>query len=343
MEIIELAKKIQFPRGALEKEHEIKSTLRSISKKLRDAYYKEAPIRPNVYLTPFGGPIGDSIGPWPEFILRGLPCQKSKQGCCTPCFYSRMPQVDCFESEIYKSLVNQVKYVIHNFDSLVVRNQWGPVAWPDSIEDSNRSPLALVVTPTGSFFDEYEFPFHVRKEILSLLAEHSKKIGRPIALHIESHAEHFLKSAENQQNFNETIKLLRDLNSRIIFGFESSNEYVRNVLYNKFLPKNSFEAAVKLAKANNLPVGAFVFVGANPLIDIETISDSISTLDYLRKIKVAPVVMFHNVQQYTIQELLYLYNSHKLPDPRTVLEVVKYLVCSFPDKPLSAIVSFPVK
>jgi len=62
-------------------------------------------------------------------------------------------------------------------------------------------------------------------------------------------------------------------------------------------------------------------------------SDARTTLDYLRSIDVAPVLMFHNIQPYTIQELLFHYHAHRLPEPRTVLEIVKYLVTSFPDRP----------
>lgn len=339
-EAAKIASEVVFPSYDDVKQHEIRSTLRSLTCTLRDAYYDAAPARKNIYETPFGGPIGDSIGPWPEFILRGLPCQKSKIGCCTPCFYSRMPQVNLPENEIYNSLVGQVQYIIRNFEALVIRNQWGPVAWPEPIKDQASKPVGIVVTPTGSFFDEYEFPFKIRKEVLSILQEHSKYIQRPFALHIETHVEHFLMAARDKEAFNEIVELLKTLHARVLFGFESNNDFIRNVLYNKFLHEKTFRDAVNLARENDLPVGAFVFVGINPLNDVEVLADVFSTFEHLREREITPVVMFHNVQQYTIQELLYLYNAHELPDPRTILEVVKNLLLLFPDKPQAKIDSW---
>ena len=127
------------------------------------------------------------------------------------------------------------------------------------------------------------------------------------------------------------LQLLRHLNARVLFGFESSTEFVRNVLYNKYLPGDDFERAVQTIKHSKLGVGAFVFTGINPLSDIETIADAKATLDYLRAKNITPVVMFHNVQPYTIQELLFSYKTHRLPEPRTVLEILSYLVLRFPE------------
>ncbi|MCL0058671.1 hypothetical protein M1O47_03220 [Dehalococcoidia bacterium] len=147
-------------------------------------------------------------------------------------------------------------------------------------------------------------------------------------------------AAQYKEMFDEVVKLLKALHARVLFGFESSNDFIRNILYNKYLNEESFKSAIKIARDNDLPVGAFVFVGINPLNDVEVLADALSTLKYLRETEITPVVMFHNVQQYTIQELLYLYNEHKLPDPRTVLEIIKNLVLLFPDKPQARIDSW---
>jgi uncharacterized Fe-S cluster-containing MiaB family protein len=72
---------------------------------------------------------------------------------------------------------------------------------------------------------------------------------------------------------------LRQLKARIIFGFESINDFVRNILYNKHLALETFENAISIAKTTKLGVGAFVFVGINPLTEIEIISDAIKTID----------------------------------------------------------------
>jgi radical SAM protein (TIGR04043 family)/radical SAM enzyme (TIGR01210 family) len=235
-----------------------------------------------------------------------------------------MPQVALDPPEVHASLITQVKYILENFDPLVARNQWGPVAFPEA-KSNEESPIAMVLTPTGSFFDEVEFPLSIRNQILELLLSFSQQLSRPLVLHIETHAEHFL-SASEVPGFSHTMSCLRDLNARILFGFESSNEFVRNVLYNKYLEKAKFKSAVNLAKKNGLGVGAFAFVGIAPLTDIEAIADAKATISYLNDNDISPVVMFHNVQSYTIQEVLHLFHLHKLPEPRTVLEVVNHLV-----------------
>ena len=330
-EVDGLAKQVRFPEYS-DEDPIIKSTksrLQKLTFRLREAYYKAAPKRDIVYARPFGGPIGDSIGPWPEFILRGLPCQKSIQGCCTPCFYSRLPQVDRPVEEVYQSLVDQVAYILNNFGLLVAKEeQQGPVAWQ---HPELGAPLAFVLTPTGSFFDEQEFPLRIRNEILRMLLQHSDNCGRPYALHIETHAEHLVAACGNHAGFQETTQLLQKLNCRLLFGYESSSSFVRNVLYNKYLGEGVFQDAVKRARKAGLDVGAFVFVGTNPLNDIEILSDAFNTIDSLAQGQISPVVMFHNVQPYTIQELLFLYHAHTLPEPRTILEVVRHLVTTIPD------------
>ncbi|MFX0201831.1 MAG: hypothetical protein ACFFCW_37450 [Candidatus Hodarchaeota archaeon] len=325
--LLKLIKTIQFPTPDEAWRTEVSAGLRKATSELRRGYYKACPVRNSPYETPFGGPITDSVGPWPEFILRGLPCQKSTKGCCTPCFYSRIPQVNLDAEYIYESLMGQTAYILEKFDSLVRNNQEGPVAFDktDSINKS-RQPLAFVLTPTGSFFDDKEFPFTIREKILRMLLEHSGAIKHPFALHIETHAEDFLYAAEKTNEFNRVIDLLQKLNGRILFGFESRNDFVRNILYNKFLDILTFESAIKLAHRYELGVGAFTFVGINPLKDIEILADAVGTLDFLENADVSPVLMFHNVQPYTIQELLYCYKAHRLPEPRTVLEVIQYLV-----------------
>ena len=129
MDVLELIKKINFPNYIIIDKRTISRPLREITLKLRDSYYHSSPKRNTVYSTPFGGTISDSISPWPEFVLRELLCQKSKKGCCAPCFYSRMPWVNLLEEDIYKSLIKQTKYILDNFNKLVLDNQKGVVTF----------------------------------------------------------------------------------------------------------------------------------------------------------------------------------------------------------------------
>lgn len=320
---VRMAEAITFPVVSDHFQTVIKKDLKDLTLKFRKEYYDRAPDLDKTYKKPFGGPITDSIGPWPEFILRGLPCQKSKMGCCTPCFYSRMPPVKLSKEEIYDSLVTQCEYIINNFQKKVINNQHAKIIINQA---TNRKVIPFVLTPTGSFFDEAEFPTKYRDIILEKFVKYAEEINIEISLHIETHADHFSEAAERTETFENTIGKLKKLNSRVLFGFESSNDFIRNCLYNKYLELSIFKNSCCIAQKKGFGVGAFVFAGITPLNDLETIADSISSIDYLKSIGVSPILMFHNIQPYTIQELLFVYKECDLPDPRTVYYIIKYLV-----------------
>lgn len=304
--------------------------LKSVTKQFRDCYYSKNDPIDNPYLTPFGGNITESIGPWPEFILKGRYCKKSLQGYCTPCFYSRFPKARITNDELDNSLLSQCRFIVENFEELVINNQVGKVSFiREEMRYQNKEPVAMVLTPTGSYFDNFEYPQQIRIKILSMLLEKSESLQIDIILHIESHVEDFISYDVFNKTSQEEIHLLNKLNTRIIFGFESINDYTRNVLYSKGLDIQDYELAVTKAKNIGLSVGSFVFAGISPMNNIETIKDLNETFFYLKTKQVSPVLMFHNIQPYTIQELLFLNNVHKLIDPRTVLEAVKMLVDIF--------------
>lgn len=329
---LELAGQVVFPEYSREQRKHLSNRLRKCTLKLRDAYYEACPPREEVYRLPFGGSITDSIGPWPEFILRGLPCSKSRMGCCTPCFYSRLPIVRRPAEEIHQSMIEQTANVLRDFNRLVLSNQYGPVAFPTARDRNSREAkaVAFVLTPIGSFFDEKEFPFETRMAVLRMLSDFALTIPNPLALYIETHAEDLLRAAE-LETFVETAHYLRSLHARVLIGLESSQPFVRNILYNKYLDFDTFQRAAQQAAEQGLGVGAFVFVGINPLNDLEMIADTDRTLATLQTMGIPPVLMFHNVQPYTIQELLYTYHAESMAEPRTVLEVVRQLVDRFPD------------
>lgn len=293
----------------------------SITKNLRSLYYRFGSVQEQRDNQPFGGSIRESIGPFPEFIMKGRFCNRSLKGYCTPCFYSRLPEHSIAEHEFDLGYLSQVDYIIDNFDELVVKNQIGKVAFP-GVSDS--PVYGMVCTPTGSYFDEKEYPRYVRKENLKKLINKSKDKNCIIALHIESHAEDIISYFKNPDQ--EEIQLLHQLNARIILGFESINEVSRNLIYAKHLSLSDFELAVSLLKDNEFAVGAFVFAGLFALTDEETVQDVNASLKYLKKTQVAPVLMFANTQKYTIADVLKTGKLYKLLDPRTVLRIVNDLI-----------------
>lgn len=293
---------------------------------LRKAYYSGLEKEEETYNQPFGGSITESIGPWPEFILKGRFCNKSMKGFCSPCFYSRFPIISNSNISIENQLLSQVNYVVENFEELVIKNQHGIVAFSKSQQKYENNPVCLVFTPTGSYFDNKEYPQETRIKALNKLIEASFIHNVDVCLYIESHAEDFNNYDDKSILGKEEYSLLQKLNTRIIFGFESSNEFTRNTLYNKKLDINDYLKAIEKAKNLNFPVGSFVFVGIAPLNNLEVIIDAKETIQFLTKNEVTPVLMFNNVQAYTISELLFEVEYYKMIEPRTVLEIIYILL-----------------
>ena len=286
-----------------------------ISSMLRVAYYQSHQGKREVYNTPYGGIMTESIGAWPEFILRGTFCKRSSKGLCSPCFYSRFPLTSDTREEYHEMIERQVKHVIENFKALIVDKQYGD--YPQA-----SSEVGLVLTPTGSFFDSNEFPVGIRISMERAILNASKELKVTVKLHIESHCEDFLLYNTLDDNNREELELLRRLNTHVVFGFESLNEYARNVLYNKGLDIYDFEGAVKKAKEVGLIPGAFVFAGLFAYNDVQTHNDVLSTVDYLITQNVFPVIMFQNDQPYTITDVLLKNNKISLLEPFTLEWIV---------------------
>jgi uncharacterized Fe-S cluster-containing MiaB family protein len=296
------------------------------SLQLRTAYYHSQTEEMEKYLTPYGGAMTESIGAFPEFILRGTFCKRSSQGLCSPCFYSRFPLSKANRNEYFDMIRSQISYVTSNFKQLVIEKQFG------QLSQQATTSVSLVLTPTGSFFDEFEFPIDIRLNMEQALLDVSEKNQIRINLHIESHCEDFLNydviDIENKKELN----MLRQMNTKIIFGFESFDEYSRNVLYNKKLTLNDFQDTVAKVKENGLIPGAFVFAGLFSYNDMQTYNDVLSTVAYLLDKHVFPVIMFQNDQPYTITDVLLKNKKINLLEPYTVawiiFDILK-LICEY--------------
>ncbi len=153
-----------------------------ISLQLRDAYYKmETKVTDDTSI-PLGGEMTESIGAWPEFILRNTFCKRSLQGFCSPCFYSRFPTSNQSRSAYLNMIRMQIFHIIDNFDELVIMRQF-------SRDSRSERSVSMVLTPTGSFFDEHEFPVKIRLEMERRLVKIAEEKDSDIHLHIESHCE----------------------------------------------------------------------------------------------------------------------------------------------------------
>jgi radical SAM enzyme (TIGR01210 family) len=295
--------------------------IQNINLLLRESYFNsiiDNTVNCNV---PYGGSINDSIGPWPEFILKGTYCKRSNCGLCSPCFYSRYPKLKKNSHEYKQMLQNQISYITNNFDSLVFQN-YKERKKRDTTSTSIDEPLRFVLTPTGSFFDNNEFPQEIRIEMLIQLTKLSEYYGINFELHLESHCHDILFYDTELINNKIEVDLLKILHTRVIFGFESVDDYVRNVVYNKQLTLLDFFKATEKVKNLGLTPGAFVFAGLFSLNDIRTINDVSDTIDYLVRKNIFPVVMFQNIQPYTITDVLFRNNQITLLEPLTVATIL---------------------
>ena len=153
----------------------------------------------------------------------------------------------------------------------------------------------MTLSPTGSFFSEKEFPKELRIDFLRKLETKSRQLQRDIVLHIEAHANDVVK-AETHILQGEEIELLRKLHAKCILGFESVNEWSRNVLYNKRLPLKEFEKAVTILQKAGIEVGAFVFSGLLTHTNIEAKQDMLSSVKYLKALKVCKLSVLDNTR-----------------------------------------------
>ncbi len=290
-----------------------------VTRDLRNSYYKTATEeeKKERAVEPSQLNAKQGLGNFPAFYLQGHHCEKSDCGCCTNCFYSQFQYEEPSKEEIRA----QCDYVIDNFERLVLSQQYGKNEFQGVKKYPNSKPIFLTFSPTGSFFSEKEFPREIRLDFLKKLQKKQEELQRDIVLHIEAHAidvfryrDYILSSQESE--------ILRDLNTKCILGFESVNEWSRNVLYNKHLPLNCFESAIEILKKAGIEPGAFVFSGLLTHTDLEAKEDMLDSVKYLKEKGVFPVLMFANSQSYTLPDLLRWKGKHKLQEPANVLDTV---------------------
>jgi radical SAM enzyme (TIGR01210 family) len=292
----------------------------SLNKVLRKEYQRlfgetVTPLKPQN-----DGSEYDSIGAWPEYILHTKSCKKSTHGCCVPCGYSNIPSVVSNSKAYRRSLLSQITWIFSNFEENIIAKQRLRVSGL-----TNR----VVIAPTGSLFSAHEIPHDVLREMLDCMC--SYRNGHNLQVIFETHVEDFLRAADSGL-LDSLVPHFNNLQSVFIFGFESKNDYTRNVLYGKGLRIEDFERAINVSKGFGFPSGAFVFVGNIGMRQADMIHDASQTLKYLRGLDVIPVVMFANIKQFTIPHFLYMYGQYKIVEPLTMHSVICELMKVFGDE-----------
>jgi len=315
------------------KNRELIKKTKEINRFLRIAYAKSIKKR-KAFNIPFCRSIKESIGAFVEVIYKGLPCPYSLKGTCAPCGYSNIP-VAVSKEKIWQSLVTQTDYILKNFEKLILKK--------DKV-DLPHDPKNLVrfaLSPTGSFFSNFEIPPKYRKEILEKFLRFSKERNFEFEIFIEARAEDIINLTEREKR--EITNILNELNVTILLGLESINDLTRNVIYCKDLELNDFEKAIEIIRKDlKCKSGAFIFAGLHSMNEIETFNDIKKTLLYLKKRKILPVIMIENLKSFTLPHLLYLYERHKMIDPFTIHKIILFMSSIFENKKLEWLFADPV-
>ena len=301
---------------------EIIERTQKINIKLRKSLFDNTEKINDIRRIPFHGEMKngmptESLGPFPEFILPTHPCAKTIQGYCSPCFFSKVPMSKCSRNAIYDSLLIQTQYIIDNFDDIVLKYQ--------SRNDVLKEywDVTFCYACNGSLFSNSETTKRTRYRSFKMLADEVQRRRLRALVYIETCVSDYIQFL-NSEEFDDIYPYLKILNAVILFGFESSNEITRNLIYVKDLSLKDFEYAINANKEINLSSGAFLYLGYHSMSQHEIIEDAKNSIVYLVKHNVMPVLMFPNIHEYTLTHLLYTYKKYNLIDPQTALRIFMF-------------------
>lgn len=283
----------------------------TLNKRIRNEFvinhktYKTYLAPPEIY-------YNDPLGTFSEINLFSNYCIRSRRGCCTPCFYSRIPQNNLISTERKENLLIQLR---DSIDYLFIDT-------PGKAIKKNEKIAAIGLA--GSFFSNYESNRNIRKEILNEINQKCINENIKINLFIESHAKDIIISYKTGE-LSFLVNNFSNINFIHLIGFESKNNFFRNVIYNKFLSIEEFETAINSIHNVNSRSAAFIYIGFPSLSIKDTIEDCKKNIAYLNSLSVIPVLMFSHLQPFNLFHLLYTIDEYNLPDPWCVLECIELL------------------
>lgn len=292
---------------------------RSINCKLRQSLFDNTHKLSDIRRKPFYGQFVDgmateSLGPFPEFILPTHPCIRTLQGYCSPCFFSKVPMSSKSKEDIYNSLVVQTQYIIDHFDEIVIGFQ----SRTDCLK--KKWDITFCYACNGSLFSDAETTLLTRKRSFQMLADEIEKRNLKALTYIETCVTDYLDFLSSDE-FGTIFPILKKLNAVICFGLESSNDITRNLIYLKNLSLSDFDKVVKINSELGVQSAAFLYSGFHSMTQNEIVLDITNSVRYLTSRNVMPILMFPNLQEYTLPHLLYKAGRYNLIDPRTALRI----------------------
>lgn len=232
--------------------------------------------------------IGGKPHEMPLGFVGSSGCSWARSGGCTMCDYGG------FEGPIADDiLVQQAAELLES--------------WPGETE-INLSSL-------GSFFDDKELSPSARNGILSEVASRP----RIELIGVESRAADITSKKIREAK----VALGSHRCLEVGMGFESVNDFVRNVCINKGLKRSTFERAVKIIQDAGAHAVGHVLFKPPFLTESEAIADAKSTIEYLDSLGVRRIVLMAcNVKEGTLVGELHKRGLYRPPWLWSVLETV---------------------
>lgn len=183
----------------------------------------------------------------------------------------------------------------------------------DKLSQINRPLKQLVISPTGSMFDEEEVSNNLRNEIFKLAAKFECK-----KFITETRADTL-----TAEKLTEMKSLIPHKNIAIELGLESANPWVLKNCVNKNLKLEDFRTAVKLVKQAGFMVTANVSLGIPFLDEKLQLEDTIHTIKWALEQGIDTIVVFPiHVKPGTLVCQLYEYNMYECVSLWSLVEVL---------------------
>lgn len=216
-------------------------------------------------------------------------CSHDKRGGCSICDYSNGKEVSS------EQIISYVKK--------------GLLTLSDVFED-------LIVTPSGSFLDEFEVLSEARTGILDLLRKTQHK-----QFSFETRADTI-----TEEKIIELKSILKERISQIYIGVETSNALLLKYAINKNLDLQKVIRTYKILNRHNIKSISNILLGVPFLTEKEAIEDTVSSVKWCLKHGSSKCCIFPvHIKNATIGEKLFNLGLYKVPSLWSLVEVLKRL------------------
>lgn len=198
-----------------------------------------------------------------------------------------------------------------------------PVSWDavvraveQALESLGGIGGTLLLSPSGSMFDEREVPAEVRRALFALAADTA--FDRVLT---ESRPESVTADVVA-----ETVEMLCGKQFALELGLESSDPWILRWCVNKGLDLSRLPGALAVAADLGVPATLNVSLGTAFLSSVEAIEDAVATTRWGLTAGASDVVVFPLlVRRWTVLAHLHLHGRHHPPSLWSLVEVLRRL------------------